>query len=41
MKNLRQEMVSAAYTLEQLAAQRWLEHLVIHCSRVAILLGGQ
>ncbi|EEH69305.1 MULTISPECIES: Na/Pi cotransporter family protein [Acinetobacter] len=32
-------MVSAAYTLEQLAAQRWLEHLVIHCSRVAILLG--
>ncbi len=32
-------MVSATYTLEQLAAQRWLEHLVIHCSRVAILLG--
>jgi len=31
--------VSATYTLELLAAQRWLEHLVIHCSRVAILLG--
>ncbi|MBJ9986689.1 Na/Pi cotransporter family protein [Acinetobacter sp. S40] len=31
--------LSATYTLEQLAAQRWLEHLVIHCSRVAVLLG--
>nr|WP_277606314.1 Na/Pi symporter [Acinetobacter sp. NIPH 2699] len=31
--------MSAIYTLEQLAAQRWLEHLMIHCSRVAILLG--
>lgn len=32
--------VSVTYTLDQLAAQRWLEHLVIHCSRVAILLGN-
>jgi len=34
-----QKNVSATYTLELLAAQRWLEHLVVHCSRVAILLG--
>ncbi|WP_333662112.1 Na/Pi cotransporter family protein [Acinetobacter sp.] len=31
--------VSATYTLELLAAQRWLEHLVVHSERVAILLG--
>lgn len=30
--------IPATYTLELLAAQRWLEHLIVHCSRVAILL---
>ncbi|MCJ0830641.1 Na/Pi symporter [Acinetobacter sp. NIPH1876] len=30
--------VSATHTLELLAAQRWLEHLMIHCERVGILL---
>lgn len=30
--------IPATYTLEPLAAQRWLEHLIVHCSRVAILL---
>ena len=31
--------VSATYALELLAAQRWLEHLIVHSERVAILMG--
>ena len=31
--------VSATYALELPAAQRWLEHLVVHSEWVAILLG--
>ena len=32
--------VSATYALELLAAQRWLEHLIVHSERVAILMGN-